>query len=72
MVYWSGLLYQITLRMNLVLDVRSDCREIMNYGSCYCYILEHMNEIVYGLDGARYVTILFHVSESHWKNIVRL
>jgi len=29
-----------------------------------------MDEIVYGLDGVGYVTILIHVTESYWK-IVR-
>ena len=41
-------------------------------GSCYYYILEHMDEIVYGLDGAGYVTVLFYVTENHWESIVRL
>jgi len=41
-------------------------------GSCYCYILKHMDKIVYGLDAAGYVTILFHVIELYWESIVRL
>jgi len=34
-------------------------------GSCYYYILEHMDEIVYGLDDARYVTVLIHITNNY-------
>ena len=32
-------------------------------GSCYCYILKHMDEIVYGLDNAWLLLVLLHITE---------